>query len=192
MGNTGCFAGKARLNLGSPPHTWGIPTAAPTPEAAIRITPTYVGNTGCFAGKARLNLGSPPHTWGIPTAAPTPEAAIRITPTYVGNTIRCIMGDISAWDHPHIHGEYLQTKRSKASAPGSPPHTWGILTRFNGVAYIERITPTYVGNTSVFLGLSVTTRDHPHIRGEYIHDKLTGDTYPGSPPHTWGIHVNLS
>ena len=93
-------------NLGSPPHTWRIPTPASLFQSPLRITSTYVENTNLSASehnKAKDHLhirgeysiplistpwskGSPPHTWRILFGHGTGAAGHGITSTYVENT----------------------------------------------------------------------------------------------------------
>ena len=132
--------------IGSPPHTWGIPTGPRLPISCLRITPTYMGNTFLIHLYSLLpgdhphihgeylsslftrcsHAGSPPHTWGILTSARTRTAVSRITPTYMGNTDCYDVNIHHGEDHPHIHGEYFQELHIPFDKSGSPPHTWGI------------------------------------------------------------------
>ena len=95
--------------MGSPPHTWGIPTFNQQAFQQLGITPTYMGNTCLFrlyceefvdhphihgeyqkSGLASQPAkGSPPHTWGIPSDDIMILLIVRITPTYMGNTGSC-------------------------------------------------------------------------------------------------------
>ena len=77
--------------------------------------------------------------------------------------------------------------RSGSAMTGSPPLTWGILTRDVTRAPGDGITPTYVGNTHSVLGVNYVAWDHPHLRGEYLVAQASSTTVPGSPPLTWGI-----
>ena len=72
---------------------------------------------------------------------------LRITPTYVGNTANAIAGELGAGDHPHLRGEYSLAHTRCPLILGSPPLTWGILSKGVVISQIIRITPTYVGNT---------------------------------------------
>ena len=65
----------------------------------------------------------------------------------MGNTIELAWLLISAQDHPHIHGEYINDYLKSVMRQGSPPHTWGIL--------------------SADLPDADENEDHPHIHGEY-------------------------
>ena len=119
-----------------------------------------------------FELGSPPHTWGIRFWSTVAIAAIRITPTYMGNT----PSHRNRWrrpeDHPHIHGEYYPVFRWPTYPSGSPPHTWGIPFSSASQIRVNRITPTYMGNTIRTSSDHVCVRDHPHIHGEYSLDLL--------------------
>ena len=125
-------------------------------------------------GEYRMSLirpiqrsGSPPHTWGIQNSSDVICPAARITPTYMGNTLFGIAQSNPWMDHPHIHGEYDQSRSPKLRRKGSPPHTWGI---HHGRCFHKHgswITPTYMGNTVYWLVTSLPFSDHPHIHGEY-------------------------
>ena len=53
-----------------------------------------------------------------------------------------------------------------------------------------RITPTCVGNTSGGTSFGETSKDHPHLRGEYAMRSLITLVLIGSPPLAWGILDN--
>ncbi len=146
-----------------------------------------MGNTIVACSWLTEYWGSPPHTWGILDTKFADAAGDRITPTYMGNTEM----QRNFWqhhqDHPHIHGEYLARLSSLAQPLGSPPHTWGIRDHDHDQNWIERITPTYMGNTFHQAARFCSTWDHPHIHGEYTLAVVPVVTLPGSPPHTWGI-----
>ena len=92
---------------------------------------------------------------------------LRITPTYVGNTGILLISSPNRRDHPHIRGEYDDKSHVGGKWWGSPPHTWGIPYADACKQFNARITPTYVGNTADYCGLTRSFKDHPHIRGEY-------------------------
>ena len=90
-------------------------------------------------------------------------------------------------DHPHLRGEYISYCMLIGWSPGSPPLAWGIQLVVTALFSFIRITPTCVGNTPELWGLIACTRDHPHLRGEYIAFGIFA-VYPlGSPPLAWGI-----
>ena len=112
-------------------------------------------------------VGSPPHTWGIRVANCLLCALLGITPTYMGNTPTNLKDHRNKGDHPHIHGEYAKGGMKMDLTQGSPPHTWGILAKACRSSLLKGITPTYMGNTHVWLESGMIGRDHPHIHGEY-------------------------
>ena len=73
---------------------------------------------------------------------------------------------------------------------GSSPHTWRILELRQPLEMPIRIISTYVENTRTLSGLGKSSRDHLHIRGEYIRVLKPTGTLLGSSPHTWRIPAN--
>ena len=154
----------------------------------MRITPTYMGNTAIASNLSPSSkdhphihgeywmisrcwldvMGSPPHTWGIHLQFALDIAPSGITPTYMGNTIVKLLSGSTRKDHPHIHGEYLPYRTFISVVKGSPPHTWGILVLATCWPSRLRITPTYMGNTTLKPGFYQIGKDHPHIHGEYV------------------------
>ena len=125
-GEYGALVAAVGVVVGSPPHTWRIPTCSSCYSIEFRITSTYVENTfhqvenisiikdhlhirGEYVfvtAYARRNLGSPPHTWRIHVLGNYKEDDCGITSTYVENTNRFSSSGILPWDHLHIRGEY--------------------------------------------------------------------------------------
>ena len=52
---------------------------------------------------------------------------------------------------------------------------------------LSRITPTCVGNTTCKTSKTRSSRDHPHLRGEYDMQDKQDKIKQGSPPLAWGI-----
>ena len=75
--------------------------------------------------------------------------------------------------------------------PGSPPHAWGIHSPAGHLSEPARFTPTCVGNTSTVLSRTALTPVHPHMRGEYFIISDERRTRFGSPPHAWGIPLEV-
>ena len=71
-------------------------------------------------------------------------------------------------DHLHIRGEYQLKNLNFLIMKGSPPHTWRIHFKMIFEKKPIRITSTYVENTAGIRSLFKMTKDHLHIRGEYI------------------------
>ena len=112
--------------MGSPPHTWRIPSSTTTDNRNVGITSTYVENTvtstwGCIEYQDHLHIrgeydttaggfagtkGSPPHTWRILIFTSFCIALVGITSTYVENTRQGWYCFTCNKDHLHIRGEY--------------------------------------------------------------------------------------
>ena len=176
---------------GSPPHAWGIPRQCRAGVRHLRFTPTCVGNTATYYGwhppepvhphmrgeygcqflMVSTACGSPPHAWGILADYGCENPLLRFTPTCVGNTS-------------------IQ-KFLLSLFIGSPPHAWGIPDAEMVQADCDGFTPTCVGNTSGISSECTWVPVHPHMRGEYsiLFNKSLDNT--GSPPHAWGIRLQV-
>ena len=66
---------------------------------------------------------------------------------------------------------------------------WGIRKICWAIRLQQRITPTCVGNTQLFVEYLGTVQDHPHMCGEYLLIVVQLSLISGSPPHVWGIHA---
>ena len=174
----------------------------------LRITPAYAGNTAkhrhtrdflrdhprlrgeysCRSYRRQDGMGSPPLTRGIRITIITSINNDRITPAYAGNTIRSFRNTSQDGDHPRLRGEYGSRSSRPRRMEGSPPLTRGIHGPERVFAKICGITPAYAGNTPERLRSFHGHRDHPRLRGEYIHTDADGAPEEGSPPLTRGIH----
>ena len=96
-----------------------------------------------------------------------PSGRLRTTSTYVENTSRWYPSKCWSVDHLHIRGEYTIPTSSAVNKVGSPPHTWRIREIIKLPHTEERITSTYVENTTLIEKEHFLMRDHLHIRGEY-------------------------
>ena len=113
-------------------------------------------------------LGSPPHTWRILPVVDFEADDGGITSTYVENTTVVSLVVNTSKDHLHIRGEYHDFMDKINRFLGSPPHTWRILPVVDFEADDGGITSTYVENTTVVSLVVNTSKDHLHIRGEYL------------------------
>ena len=71
-------------------------------------------------------------------------------------------------DHLHLRGEYADTPISVGKNMGSSPLTWRILGFPIVVCLLMRIISTYVENTTSITDTNHISRDHLHLRGEYL------------------------
>ena len=138
---------QAKVNLGSPPHTWRILNDLFNSNYWIRITSTHVENTwiltaftvtledhlhtrGEYCSNVKnciFSTGSPPHTWRILFMSMLKTKQPRITSTHVENTAGYIGLKSEDGDHLHTRGEYNRESLNRQKDTGSPPHTWRIL-----------------------------------------------------------------
>ena len=150
---------------------WGTLDDVCQVPSLARITPTCVGNTAPFLErnyrpwdhphlcgehglkelKKTLELGSPPPVWGTRAMKARGGTTLRITPTCVGNTHNKFATGRSFTDHPHLCGEHEQPRPKQRLTVGSPPPVWGTQLHASIKELGERITPTCVGNTEIWL-----------------------------------------
>ena len=133
--------------------------------------------------------GSSPHTRGAPVNATSTASTLRIIPAYAGSTNPRSCSTVAVRDHPRIRGEHLAPGTSETRQKGSSPHTRGALSIANSCGGRARIIPAYAGSTSACLCLSISSRDHPRIRGEHVPTVRAAHVFWGSSPHTRGAHA---
>ena len=89
-------------------------------------------------------------------------------------------------DHPRIRGEHPKNGRNREMPLGSSPHTRGAPRSAGSGKPDARIIPAYAGSTRNIAIGSVSSRDHPRIRGEHETSVADVDPESGSSPHTRG------
>ena len=106
-GEQALWVNSVSVFLGSPPHTRGAETAAPTCQLCAGITPAYAGSRlhkkGRFPrpkdhprirGEQSMeiqqkqdSMGSPPHTRGAVGCRYFDSSTVGITPAYAGSSL---------------------------------------------------------------------------------------------------------
>ena len=152
------------------------------------------------------SIGTPPRAWGGPVPGRLGLLEVRNTPTGVGRTLMSTWTSSAATEHPHGRGEDSGDYAASAVHVGTPPRAWGGLRSGSGTRppvgtpprawggqkrggsrrLPPRNTPTGVGRTSLSVSLSMTTKEHPHGRGEDKKGAAVDDCRPGTPPRAWG------
>ncbi len=117
----------------------------------------------------KVEAGSSQRTWGTHRRDAQTLAGFRFIPTHVGNTLRSAPRCHRPTVHPHARGEHEISERSRSSADGSSPRTWG--------------TPC------LRPALSCRPAVHPHARGEHWPWVTRRHTAAGSSPRTWGTRL---
>ena len=148
--------------------------------------PRIRGEHSWFSPSIRISGGSSPHTRGARIIATVCDDNVRIIPAYAGSTVRRRRLPRNPWDHPRIRGEHCCALMDFAVFQGSSPHTRGAPKAvWDGVCRAW-IIPAYAGSTARVGNHSLSTRDHPRIRGEHIHARAGHRFVSGSSPHTRG------
>ena len=171
-----------------------------------RITPAYAGKSKNAALERKLfkdhprirgekfsaiaaiaaPVGSPPHTRGKADSWCAAYVSVGITPAYAGKSGCGVVGVRGKQDHPRIRGEKYCPRVVIFLALGSPPHTRGKATYTHTCLFGSGITPAYAGKRPCIIPHSMTSWDHPRIRGEKSFSAILTTVTWGSPPHTRG------
>jgi len=203
---------RGRVNAhwcGSSPRTWGTPLNVAYQTLDMRFIPTYMGNArdryrrptrtavhphvhgerGTIPIDLWIILGSSPRTWGTRNVPALLTYGFRFIPTYMGNAPRHLRSPLSPTVHPHVHGERPRQSRSRRSAPGSSPRTWGTPQTFCHFIWCVWFIPTYMGNARKFRASSQAVAVHPHVHGERCMQAWQIQCPAGSSPRTWGTLI---
>ena len=125
--------------------------------------------------------------WEVPLALVHPPPFKRITPTYVGSTCIELRLPTVTKDHPHVCGKYYNGTREPRIDTGSPPRMWEVREIKKLGDKVKRITPTYVGSTSMLCSILAVYKDHPHVCGKYCPLCFYCTSSIGSPPRMWEV-----
>ena len=136
-------------------------------------------------------LGSPPLTRELLFLSNIGDNYIGITPAYAGTTFCALRFEFCVWDHPRLRGNYSSACLTIASISGSPPLTRELLNQVCSNFRRYGITPAYAGTTPSCRSVEIPSRDHPRLRGNYIHITDNGYAIIGSPPLTRELPVAL-
>ncbi len=193
-------------HFGSSPRAWGKGARGGIVLFIERIIPTCVGKSLRMQGlaypvtdhphvrgekvlrsvSAKTLAGSSPRAWGKVSSASSRSAASRIIPTCVGKST-CMAGDLGGHtDHPHVRGEKRIGFGGFGGFGGSSPRAWGKVARGREAGIRGRIIPTCVGKSLLFRMSCSPATDHPHVRGEKLHDPDRLGFEFGSSPRAWG------
>ena len=132
-------------------------------------------------------LGSPPLARGVLNTIPTIARSGRITPACAGSTARGNVFLQRFQDHPRLRGEYFISLGTDTEILGSPPLARGVLSIFQKLRNLIRITPACAGSTLFVDNSFAANRDHPRLRGEYLPQQEVLCVVSGSPPLARGV-----
>ena len=195
------------MDVGSSPHTRGLPGTRTTHQSCMRIIPAHAGFTtsgpaGALSAADHPRTrgvyipweihgvscnGSSPHTRGLPGTRTTHQSCMRIIPAHAGFTTSGPAGALSAADHPRTRGVYLTPSRTVSFRAGSSPHTRGLRAPRGRVHHLGGIIPAHAGFTVPLTSADTERTDHPRTRGVYIEEGRYKNLWKGSSPHTRGL-----
>ena len=176
---------------GSPPLTRELPHLSGMLSKHTRITPAYAGTTYRRCDRPDLQRDHPPLTRELHIILTQEFKHLGITPAYAGTTGIAVISPEFMTDHPRLRGNYSSACLTIASISGSPPLTRELLNQVCSNFRRYGITPAYAGTTPSCRSVEIPSRDHPRLRGNYIHITDNGYEIIGSPPLTRELPVAL-
>ena len=136
----------------------------------------------------QTQAGSSPHARGTPFSAWESESLSGIIPACAGNTRSDRGWTPRGRDHPRMRGEHETADGNAVLPPGSSPHARGTPSPKYGTRFTAGIIPACAGNTWDSQIPTLTSWDHPRMRGEHLGLKPGGIQSEGSSPHARGTH----
>ena len=131
-------------------------------------------------------LETPPRAWGRRLTTQKLAEIHRNTPTCVGKTAPAGETIQCRWKHPHVRGEDFLLGHIQQVRKETPPRAWGRLARIFPDQPGLGNTPTCVGKTWQSRQCGLTTRKHPHVRGEDRQREVALAGVQETPPRAWG------
>ncbi len=87
-----------------------------------------------------------------------------------------------------MRGEHIERKTREWTKKGPSPHARGARRRGYGVEELDGTIPACAGSTTGSWRPLKREGDHPRMRGEHVHQRVTGGGYQGPSPHARGAH----
>lgn len=128
----------------------------------------------------------PPPMRGIPSVLLFHYQSLRTPPAYAGNTSCSLYAGLLLEDHPRMRGEYGPWRYFTRTESGPPPHARGIRGPGSRDNLELGNTPACAGNTLVLQRGTLSSQDHPRLRGEYFLRLGDSENLRGPPPLTRG------
>ena len=208
----GTVSHPALVGDGSSPHTRGLRREHVPRAHAGGIIPAHAGFThpsgprgpgradhprtrGVYPASrspASQLSGSSPHTRGLLVLVTYRAVTAGIIPAHAGFTPHRRRRARGPTDHPRTRGVYSGRGTRRLSAPGSSPHTRGLLPVSPAAIGDPRIIPAHAGFTCVRRCVCACVWDHPRTRGVYPQHRGVAHASLGSSPHTRGLPVHPS
>ena len=137
----------------------------------------------------RLTLrftGPPPPARGEPALNHACTEEIRTTPACAGRTLRELLAERDALDHPRLRGENVRVDHRAGGHFGPPPPARGERVATRDRLSESRTTPACAGRTGGRDDEHWIVPDHPRLRGENSTRPPLGPREPGPPPPARG------
>ena len=195
-------------NGGPSPRAWGELQRSGQHDPSLRTIPTCVGRTSPASG-VQLPRPDHPHVRGenhraaieaVGIVGPSPRAwgeheynvvaigVMRTIPTCVGRTSSDSLSRFCPPDHPHVRGENCVSISFSQCGHGPSPRAWGEREVSFPTLPQFRTIPTCVGRTTTPAIPAPAMPDHPHVRGENLFRRFSGELCSGPSPRAWGEH----
>ena len=114
---------------------------------------------------------------------------LGIIPMYMGSTMKAHQYEQPTKNHPHVYGEYLASSICTGELAESSPCIWGVQNTVKESTLNRGIIPMYMGSTRTVNHIKQTTRNHPHVYGEYYHSCIFFNLISESSPCIWGVQA---
>ena len=171
---------------GTTPACAGTTWLMTSPQPARGDHPRVRGDDPATRSRGRASAGPPPRARGRPPASRPRAHTAGTTPACAGTTRRPLGSETRAGDHPRVRGDDGVVLGIALVALGPPPRARGR----RGPAHRRRpgrgTTPACAGTTQVMSHAIWSTRDHPRVRGDDLHQYTAEENKRGPPPRARG------
>ena len=164
-------------------YSW--PPAIWTPRSGH---PHVRGDYSTRPASSRSRFGPSPRAWGLRRGLREDEEVHRAIPTCVGTTGGGGPPGGARSGHPHVRGDYRGPTTGRSSGAGPSPRAWGLRGHGEDPAPAHRAIPTCVGTTVPVFLRHLRPPGHPHVRGDYSHQRRLAFRRDGPSPRAWGLH----
>ena len=157
-----------------------------TANPSTRDHPRVCGEHCTVLTNESWKPGSSPRMRGTLQRSPQRHVPAGIIPAYAGNTCVRFAPSSASGDHPRVCGEHSTCVTVGPGDTGSSPRMRGTQCVPKATYHGIGIIPAYAGNTTCFVGMSDSRRDHPRVCGEHNLLTCTGARRTGSSPRMRG------
>ena len=168
-GDYGLALVRASASNGPSPRVWGLRRGHRPPQEKRPGHPHVCGDYKWLIRAGPRQSGPSPRVWGLRWCRAPAFSWRWAIPTCVGTTPTPQTLASPVAGHPHVCGDYQNSRRVAAFTGGPSPRVWGLHHQGPGVPDVQRAIPTCVGTTSP---------GPPGARGR-----------TGPSPRVWGLRL---